>query len=578
MCEPGPVDLAIRVYPEIEGVTRRPRTREPWHRPGAMMVFDTETRTDATQSLKFGCFRYIVDGHCVREALFYAGDLPENELGSLRDYADSHSANVARHGHRTLDLLTLDEFLYELFRTAYKTKCLLVGFNLPFDLSRLGFDVAPSRGEFAGGFSIGLWQYVDKKGRRKRNAFRPRIGVRHIDSKRALMGFTARRSPDEGDLDKDEKTGKVKTFRGNFLDLRTLAFALDRSHSLKSACDAFGVEHGKMEASGHGKICDEYINYCRRDVEATAELAEKLLEEFDGHPIPLRATSAFSPASIGKAYLRAMGISPVLDRQKNLQPYIGYTQSAFFGGRTSAHIRKFPVPVVYTDFLSMYPTVNSLLGLWKYVIAKEIRIRTGTNDEIQSLLGKITADELFQQSIWGQLTAFVRIQPQGDILPARCQYNRATNDWQVGINHLYAESSDDAIWFSLPDVVASVILTERIPKIVDSFILEPHGILPNLRPTRLRRKIEIDPREDDFFRVVIEQRKALSRRNDISDVEKERLSKALKVLANSASYGIYAEMNRDDSAGPVRIPVKWATDSGEVGQGRSEAALVVFLQ
>ena len=28
----------------------------------------------------------------------------------------------------------------------------------------------------------------------------------------------------------------------------------------------------------------------------------------------------------------------------------------------------------------------------------------------------------------------------------------------------------------------------------------------------------------------------------------------------------------------LRIPVKWATDSGEVGQGRSEAALVVFLQ
>jgi hypothetical protein len=27
----------------------------------------------------------------------------------------------------------------------------------------------------------------------------------------------------------------------------------------------------------------------------------------------------------------------------------------------------------------------------------------------------------------------------------------------------------------------------------------------------------------------------------------------------------------------LRIPVKWATDSGDVGQGRSEATLVVFL-
>ena len=553
MCEPYPLDLAIRVYPEVEGLAPKPRVHPPWHPPSAMLVFDTETRTDATQSLMFGCFRFIVDGQCVREALFHAPDLSKTEMATLKKYVATRPACVARHCCSSLDLLSLDEFLYELFRAAYKTKCLLVGFNLPFDLSRLGFDVAPARGEFVGGFSLGLWSYVDKKGHRKRNAFRPRIGIRHIDSKRALIGFTARRSPDDGDLDKDNKTGKENTFRGNFLDLRTLAFALDRSHSLKSACDAFGVEHGKIEAPEHGKISERYIDYCRRDVEATAELAEKLLEEFDKHPIQLRATSAFSPASIGKAYLRAMGISPVLDRQENLQPYIGYAQSAFYGGRTSAHIRKFPVPVVYTDFLSMYPTVNSLLGLWNFVIAKEIGIRAGCNDEIQSLLEKITTDELFKQSTWGQLTAFVQIMPQGDILPARCKYNPATNDWQVGINHLYARNSDDALWFSLPDVVASVILTGRVPRIVDSFILEAYEKLPNLRPTKLRGAIDVDPRKQDFFRVVIEERKRLFRRTDISDTERERLSKALKVLANSASYGIYAEMNREDSSN--RVPV-----------------------
>ena len=308
-----------------------------------------------------------------------------------------------------------------------------------------------------------------------------------------------------------------------------------------------------MEVSEHGTITDKYIDYCRRDVEATAELAEKLLEEFEQNPIQLRATSAFSPASNGKAYLRVMGISPVLERQKNLQPYIGYAQSAFFGGRTSAHIRKFIVPVVYTDFLSMYPTVNSLLDLWKFVIAEKIKIRTGCNDEIRTLLQQITVDKLFEPSTWKQLTAFVRVVPQGDVLPARCNYNPATNDWQVGINHLYAGNPNDAVWFSLPDVIASVILTGRVPQIIDSFILEPEGVLPNLRPTKLRGKIEVDPRKEDFFRAVIEERKRLSRRKDISGAERERLDKALKVLANSTSYGIYAEMNRQDSADPVLV-------------------------
>ena len=42
--------------------------------------------------------------------------------------------------------------------------------------------------------------------------------------------------------------------------------------------------------------------------------------------------------------------------------------------------------------------------------------------------------------------------------------------------------------------------------------------------------------------------------------------------------GEYAEKQRDGLCLVMRIPVKWATDSGDVGQGRSEATLVVLLQ
>ncbi len=132
------------------------------------------------------------------------------------------------------------------------------------------------------------------------------------------------------------------------------------------------MEHGKQTVKRHGIVTKKYIDYNRRDVLATSELAVKLLEEYDKHPIDLQATKAYSPASIGKAYLRAMGIPPILERQPDFpKRYLGYAQSAFFGGRTSAHIRKVPVPVVYTDFLSMYPTVNSLMDLWSFVTARE---------------------------------------------------------------------------------------------------------------------------------------------------------------------------------------------------------------
>ena len=140
-------------------------------------------------------------------------------------------------------------------------------------------------------------------------------------------------------------------------------------------------------------------------------------------------------------------------------------------------------------------------------------------------------------------------------LPSRGRYSAASNDWQVAVNHLYADSNDpkQALWFSLPDVVASVLLTGRIPKIVDAFRIEPHGPLQGMKPTKLRGTIEVDPPRQDFFKVVIEERKRLASRTDLSEAEKERLDKALKVLANATSYGIYAEMHRLESDHKVKV-------------------------
>jgi hypothetical protein len=56
------------------------------------------------------------------------------------------------------------------------------------------------------------------------------------------------------------------------------------------------------------------------------------------------------------------------------------------------------------------------------------------------------------------MMGFVKIVPDGDILPIRSRFSAASNDWQVGMNYVYAKRKD-AMWFSIPDVVASVLLT-----------------------------------------------------------------------------------------------------------------------
>ncbi|MGB6475069.1 MAG: hypothetical protein WBF04_13525 [Candidatus Sulfotelmatobacter sp.] len=136
-------------------------------------MFDTETRTDGTQGMTFGSYRFIVAGRCLEEGLFYGDDLPQPDLEILQAYVAKHGADTADGRVRQLHLLTRRQFLAKFYKAVYKARCLLVGFNLPFDLSRIAYDVTDARGRFAGGFSFGLWSYLDKSGNECANQYRP---------------------------------------------------------------------------------------------------------------------------------------------------------------------------------------------------------------------------------------------------------------------------------------------------------------------------------------------------------------------------------------------------------------------
>jgi hypothetical protein len=517
-----------------------------------MLVFDCETRTDEKQALTFGSYRCIVRGRCLEEGLFYSDGLNKSELAVLRRYIAKHRDNPQ------LKLRTLEQFLDRLHKAAYKGRCLLIAFNFPFDISRVAYDFGKARGRFLGGFSFKLWRYRDEHGVDRLNRYRIRVTVKHIDSKRALKAFTGARESDAIDkIPEGSATGEPEetyVFRGHILDLRTLAFALtDRGHSLESACEAFGVEHGKIKAQQHGVITPEYVDYNRRDVLATAELAEKLLAEYERHPIALQATKAYSAASIGKAYLRAMGVAPILQRQPDFpKRFLGHAQSAFYGGRASAHIRKVVAPIVYTDFLSEYSSVNALMRLWRFVTAKEIRVVENRKAELEQLLREVTPEWVLDPKNWPRLTGFARVIPDGDVLPLRAKYG--SNDWQIGVNHVYAaDAPKDGLWYAWPDLVASVLLTGKLPRIVEAFKIEPIGQLEGLKPVMFRGQVPIDPRTQDFFRAVIEERKRFSKREDLDTTERERLDKALKTLGSATSYGIFAQMDRRESDKKVRL-------------------------
>jgi hypothetical protein len=519
------------------GAGRRPDT------PELVLVLDTETTTDATQRLLFGRWRVYQDGRCISEGLFSADDLPTPDRAILADYLRSHSAETDEP--QPLLLLTRHQFLTDVFwPVAYKGRGLVVGFNLPFDLVRLSIGWGTARGRlYGGGFSLAVASYV-KDRRTLENRYRPRIAVKSLDSKRALLGFTRAREPDVVDQipegSPDGGPDPHYAFRGHFLDLRTLAFALtNQSHSLASACAAYRVAHGKGIAGQHGIITPEYVDYNRRDVLATWELFEQLHTEYGRHPIALPLWQAYSPASVGKAYLRAMGIRPVLARQPDFpKDVLGYAMAAYYGGRAECRIRGVPMPVVYLDFLSMYPTVCSLMGLWRLLIAKRVAVEDATAD-VKALLAKVTLEQAFDPALWSRLIGLVQLVPDGDILPTRAAYG-GSSAWQIGVNPY---TTSEPQWYTIADAMASTLLTSKPPRVLKALRLVPHWVVSTLRPVKLRGEVPVDPRTQDFFRVAIQERHRLEHRSDLTAQERKWPSAFLKVVANAAGYGIYAEMN-----------------------------------
>ncbi len=570
--------------------SRSRRVREPTH----VLVLDTETTTDPTQALQFGCWRLydvLDDGRlaCVHEGIFHADDLEETDPSGyevLRRYGRNHRAAVdltRPFANWELHVVSRREFLDRvLYKAAYeKPRTAVVAFNFPFDITRLAVhagaanyytrrvkaDPAKKRhlSSFAGGFSVQLWDFHGTE-----HSWRPRIGIKTIDSKRALKGF---RSPAEID-DEDLVDGKV--FNGHFLDARTLTFALtNESHTLESASAEFEVPYTKRNVT-HGTITEEYVTYCREDVEATANLYASAMEEYRLHPIALQATKAFSPASIAKAYLRAMGIKPVLERQKGIDPKVlGWAMSTFYGGRAECRIRKVPVPVELVDFTSMYPTVDALMGLWSLLTTSHITTKDDTAG-VQALLETVDLERCFDPDTWPEFVGIAQILPEDDLLPCRAQYGpehappvrllrgerlpttlrrrRRAGDgpsWNIGINHL---TSRQPMWFTIADLVASKVLTGKTPQVIQALRFVPgKSQLRGLKTVRLRGSVEVDPASMDFFTSVVEERQRI--KTAAKDHEPRctcaqcRTSQFLKVLANSGSYGIYAEMVRHELGG-----------------------------
>jgi len=484
--------------------------------PRYVLVFDTETRITADQSLTFGVFRLceLKNGKytLIREGLFYADDLPPTERKVLENYTRT-AVSDAKEFPPEFPLYSRSDFMKKVFWPAIKRSgALICGLNLPFDLARLA--LAWNRGEHDE-WSLTMSQYSN--GVENRNV--PRILITPIDSKKAFIRLAKPWKPDEW-----RDNGKA-----HFLDLRTLAWALfNRSFSLKRLCEELQTEHRKIDHEPTGKVTVEEIEYARQDGRCTVDALNALKQEFDKHPINLKPCNAYSPASVAKSYLDAMGITRPAEKFKVPLKYLGIAMQTYYGGRSETRIRCTEVPVVPVDFTSEYPTCCALLGLFDVLTAASVTFDDDTKN-VRRLIKNISLDRCFDPAVWKQFNFFALVEPDNDILPVRTVYDGVTQN--IGNNYL---TSKTPLWFAGCDVIASAIRTGKAPRILRAVRMIPHGKQAGMKTVNLRGSmVEINPYKDDLFRKVIEQRK-------LNKADK-KLYYWLKILANSI-YGFFVEL------------------------------------
>jgi hypothetical protein len=464
-------------------------------------------------------------------------------------------------------LFGVEDFIEKVFLTAaYEGEATVVGFNLPFDLSRLALDArrAPPvyrtnrKGEtkvdrsMVGGFTMSI----------SKNDRRPNVRVKHITRRMAFTNFA---DPGSNPNSRRKRDPTEAHTRGFFLDLKTLAAALtSESHSLDSLAKLLEVP-GKVEFTDFGRPIDaEFVRYALADTEATWRCYQKLMERFGQHKLTQTLPHrVYSEASLGKAYLREMGIAP----WRQVQPYfdpeiIGAIMSSYFGGRAEVHRRREIVQTLYCDFASMYPTVCTLMELWRFVIASGMTHEDATADA-QAFLDQVTVADLKRPETWRRFRVLVQIRPDADIFPVRARYTSepiAT----IGLNYL---SAGQPLWFTLADCLASKLLTGRVPKVVKAIRFVPQDPQSTLRPIAIsgNKNYSVDPAKDDFYKRVIDLRRSVKTRQKTraaagaDEAELKRLDSeqlALKILANATSYGIFIELNvdePDEAESPIQI-------------------------
>ena len=175
------------------------------------------------------------------------------------------------------------------------------------------------------------------------------------------------------------------------------------------------------------------------------------------------------------------------------------------------------------------------------------------------------------------MLGFALIDPAGAILPLRTAFQDDTDkdDGKASINVGLTEiEHGPAIWVTYLDVLASKFLTGKMPRLLRTMRMIPVGRQPNLKKISFfgdpAYEIDLTQPDVDIFKRILEMRDEIKAK--MSDLAKgspeynrlNAMQLALKLIANSTSYGVFVQFDVDEREKATAVSVFHATEERKI--------------
>jgi hypothetical protein len=395
------------------------------------------------------------------------------------------------------------------------------------------------KGKYVGAWKLVLWTFRDPNtGKQRPSAgWRPRIILKRVTPDVTFITFAERRA---------------SRYRGEFLDLANLAHALTGRHwTLADALSTFTGE--TVERHRHyGRMTPDQIDYCRRDVNATVQLAGRLVSLFDRHPVSrsrpggfVSEARLFSPGGLARAYFTAARWAPPVVPNDRLGPCC----AASLGGWAEVQVRG-RVPAMLVDFRRQYQTVFLLQGLQELLAAERLDFVESTA-AVREFVNGFTADALFRPETYPKLNVLCWIKPAGEVLVKRAAFKAASlsgsDRFVMAKGPRY---SSQPVCAYLADVIAAMLPPgSKAPEILRAERIVPIG-RQALRRTRLVGGAVFDPRKHQFAKILVEEGERCDQGDDsYADIPanmRKEIVRGIKAIGNIACFGALSETRSAD--------------------------------